>query len=171
MKLHFTRFLLLPVTLLAFSSSVWSSDLPDPVITPGAIDSSVTQDNIRDTICVKGYAKTVRPPAYYTSKLKKQQISQYGYDDTNPKHYEEDHLISLEIGGNPRDPKNLWPEPWKSEWNAKKKDELENALHRMVCAEEISLEDAQRAITTDWIAAWKQYVSGHKKRRAKRSNN
>jgi hypothetical protein len=28
----------------------------------------------------------------------------------NPKDYEEDHLISLELGGAPRDPKNLWPQ-------------------------------------------------------------
>jgi hypothetical protein len=27
-------------------------------------------------------------------------------------HYEEDHFISLELGGHPRDPKNLWPEMW-----------------------------------------------------------
>jgi len=31
------------------------------------------------------------------------------YVDKAPSHYEEDHLISLELGGNPRDPKNLWP--------------------------------------------------------------
>ena len=26
--------------------------------------------------------------------------------------YQEDHLISLELGGNPTDPRNLWPEPY-----------------------------------------------------------
>src|SRR5216683_2609243 len=29
-----------------------------------------------------------------------------------PAHYEEDHLVSLELGGHPRDPRNLWPERW-----------------------------------------------------------
>ena len=27
-------------------------------------------------------------------------------------HYEENHFIALELGGNPRDAKNLWPEMW-----------------------------------------------------------
>src|SRR5947209_7106923 len=30
-------------------------DLPDATCTPGAIDPTVTQDNIATTICVKGY--------------------------------------------------------------------------------------------------------------------
>lgn len=146
------------LTLTLAASHVWASDLPDRKLTPGAIDSSVTQDNIQDTICVKGYPKTVRPPASYTNRLKKQQIREYGYADGNPKHYEEDHLIPLEIGGNPRDSLNLWPEPWLSEWNAKKKDKLENKLHRMVCDGEITLKAAQDAIATDWVAAYKKYV-------------
>src|ERR1035437_2160395 len=69
--------------------------LPDPSCTPGAIDQKVTQDNIKQTICVKGYTKTVRPPVSYTNKLKIQQIAAYGYLDKNPRDYEEDHLISL----------------------------------------------------------------------------
>lgn len=35
--------------------------LPDPKCTPGAANPSVTQDNIKDTICVIGFSKTVRP--------------------------------------------------------------------------------------------------------------
>jgi len=30
-----------------------------------------------------------------------------------PSHYEEDHFISLEVGGHPKDPKNLWPEMYE----------------------------------------------------------
>ena len=70
-----TRFLMLSVILiLAASSSVWASDLPDPAITPGAIDPSISQANIQSTVCIRGYTKTVRPPAHYTNKLKKRQI-------------------------------------------------------------------------------------------------
>ena len=32
---------------------------------------------------------------------------------------EEDHLISLEVGGNPFDARNLWPEPYKTKINNK----------------------------------------------------
>jgi hypothetical protein len=100
----------------------------------------------------------VRPPAAYTNKLKKRQIREYGYEDTNPKHYEEDHLIPLSIGGNPRDPNNLWPEPRKSEWGASRKDQLEFVIYKMVCNDQISLKDAQEQMASDWISAYKKYV-------------
>ena len=37
-------------------------------------------------------------------KSRTEQMREYGDADTNPKDYEEDHLIPLEIGGNPTDP-------------------------------------------------------------------
>jgi hypothetical protein len=110
---------------------------------------------------VRGYTKTVRPDAAYTNRLKKHQIQQYGYDDRNPKHYEEDHLIPLEVGGNPTDERNLWPQPRDSEWGAEKKDQLENVLHLMVCRGEIPLAQAQQEVASDWIATWKKYVPSH----------
>lgn len=110
---------------------------------------------------MKGFTKTIRPAAYVTNKLKKRQLSEYGYTDTNPKHYEEDHLIALSIGGSSDDPRNLWPEPRNSEWGADKKDRLEFVMYRMVCAQEISLAEARRAMATNWIEAWKQYVPSH----------
>ena len=103
-------------------------------------------------------AKSIRPPVSYTNHLKRKQIKQYGYTDRNPSHYEEDHLISLALGGSPIDPKNLWPEPRKIEWSAKKKDELENALHKAVCNDEIPLAQAQHEIATDWVGAYRKYV-------------
>ena len=143
---------------IMFAVQVHAADLPAPSITPGAIDPSVTQENIQTTICVKGYTRTVRPPASYTNRLKKWQIREYGYADTNPRHYEEDHLIPLEIGGNPGDPENLWPEPRRSQWNAKEKDRLENLLHREVCDGEIPLKTAQAEIAHDWISADRKYI-------------
>src|SRR5258708_5170319 len=73
--------------------------LPDPNCTPGVINSTVTQANSTTTICISGFTKTIRPPASYTNNLKREQIKKYGYTDTNPHDYEEDHLISLELGG------------------------------------------------------------------------
>jgi hypothetical protein len=121
--------------------------LPDPSCTPGAATSVVTQENTGGTICVAGYTKTVRPSASYTNALKTKQIKQYGYTDTDPSHYEEDHLISLELGGAPSDPRNLWPERGAS---PNPKDRVENRLHAEVCARQISLADAQNIISTDW---------------------
>ena len=169
MKFYCTRFLLLPASLaLVLSFPAWASDLPDSSLTPGAINFNVTQGNIQQTVCVKGYTKTIRPPAHFTNKLKKRQILEYGYADTNPKHYEEDHLIALSIGGAPDDSRNLWPEPRISEWDAKKKDRLEFVLYKMVCAQEISLVEAQHEMATNWIEAWKRYVPSHQHYRFKR---
>lgn len=124
--------------------------LPDKNCTPGVVDPNVTQENIYSTICKSGYTKTVRPPAAYTNKLKAQQILEYGFTDTNPKLYEEDHLISLELGGSPTDPKNLWPEPGAS---PNPKDSIENLCNRKVCRGEVKLSDAQRMIAENWQTA------------------
>jgi hypothetical protein len=133
--------------------------LPNPAWQPGVLNPDVTQDDIQTTICVSGYTSKIRPPVSYTDKLKVQQIAQYGYTDTNPSDYEEDHLISLEIGGHPTDPKNLWPQPrHTTPYNASVKDTLENTLHKMICAGDLSLEAAQHAMATDWVAAYHMYV-------------
>lgn len=148
------------ILLLLISEIVFAGDLPNPAITPGAIDTSITQSNIESTVCLKGYTKTVRPSVYVTNRLKKQQILAYGYTDKNPSHYEEDHLIPLSIGGNPSNPLNLWPQPRISEWGAVKKDALELRLYTMVCSGQLSLDDAREEIRSDWISAYKKYVGG-----------
>jgi len=52
----------------------------------------------------------MRPPSRYTNNLKKQGIKDYRYKEKRLAEYEEDHLIPLQLGGHPTDPKNLWPE-------------------------------------------------------------
>jgi hypothetical protein len=52
--------------------------------------------------------------------------------------HEEDHLISLENGGHPRDPRNLLPEPYKTQIDgqtvgARQKDTVENYIHSAIC--------------------------------------
>ena len=127
--------------------------LPDPTCTPGVADPRVTQDNILTTICVSGYTAKVRPSSRYTDALKAEQIKAYGYTDTNLADYEEDHLIPLELGGHPTDPKNLWPEPRNGEYPATKKDGVENSLHTKVCARLMTLAAAQTAIVKNWESA------------------
>lgn len=73
----------------------------------------------------------------------------YGFTDSIRNH-EEDHLISLELGGAPADPKNLWPEPHASP-NAK--DKVEDFLHTAVCSNKITLQEAQQRIATNWTTA------------------
>ncbi len=113
--------------------------LADPLRTPGVLNPDVTQANIRSTICRRGWTSTIRPPVEYTNALKRRQMRQYG--ETGPlSDYQEDHLISLELGGNPTDARNLWPEPYP---RAADMDRIENELNAKVCSGELTLAQAQ----------------------------
>lgn len=120
---------------------------PDPTCTPGAVDGAVTQDTIDRTICTSGYTATVRPPASATDKVKHEMYKAYGLSDGTPS--ELDHLVSLELGGS-SDVANLWPEPGQV---PNPKDQVENALHKAVCAHKVTLAAAQQAIAEDWTTA------------------
>ena len=111
-----------------------------PTRTPGVLDAAVSQATIGSTICRRGWTATVRPPTSYTSALKLRQMSAYG-ETGPPSRYQEDHLISLELGGNPTDPRNLWPEPYP---RASDVDRMENSLNAQVCSGSLALADAQR---------------------------
>lgn len=127
--------------------------LPDSSCTPGSYNPDVTQSTINSTICVSGWTSTVRPPTSYTNPLKVQGIADYGYSDTNTADYEEDHLVPLELGGAPRDPANLWPEPYYGSPTAYTKDGVETKLKNAVCAGTITLSSARSAIKTNWTTA------------------
>lgn len=133
--------------------------LPNGRRTPGAVNSSVTQANIRSTICRTGYTSTVRPSSSYTTSLKVQQLdSGYAFrGDRSTRDYEEDHLIALEIGGAPNAARNLWPEPYADSVGARTKDLVENQLHDLVCSGRISLRVAQHAIASNWWLAYQRY--------------
>jgi hypothetical protein len=114
-----------------------------PVLTPGVLNAAVNDATIRSTICKRGWTATVRPPTSYTSALKLRQLTAYG--ETGPTEaYQEDHLISLELGGDPTDPRNLWPEPYP---RASDVDRIENDLNAKVCSGTLSLAEAQRRET------------------------
>src|SRR5262245_60493092 len=68
-----------------------------PVLTPGVLNAAVTQVTIASTICKRGWTATIRPPTSYTSALKLRQMAAYG-EIGRPEEYQEDHLISLELG-------------------------------------------------------------------------
>ena len=166
---------------------------PDPSRTPGASNPDITQDNIADNICNPNWStKSIRPPVSYTNQLKVEQMTEYGdavtdvdaacpLHSSNRKCYEEDHLIALEDGGNPRDPKNLWPEPYDTQVNGKtigahQKDIVEGFIHDEICFaipdskknsripahKSITLQRGQEILATDWYACYRsiQNVKG-----------
>lgn len=124
---------------------------------PGALNPNVTQGNIGSTVCVAGWTATVRPPSSYTTRLKIRQMSTLNLPGL-PRRYEEDHLVPLALGGHPTSLDNLRPQRWVGRWGAHKKDRLESYLHKMVCKDKITLVEAQTAIRTDWVAAYKRYL-------------
>jgi hypothetical protein len=133
--------------------------LPDQACTPGAISPQVTQANIATTICHDGYTATVRPPESVTEPEKLASAAAYGY--TGPLHIAEyDHLIPLELGGDPNVPANLWVQPNDRPGAAttyNTKDKLETTLNRLVCSGHLLLATAQQAIALNWVAAYAQY--------------
>ena len=119
-------------------------------LTPGSVFPNAT----REEICVPGYTKRVR---HVSGETKRERYHAYGISHHRPGDYEMDHLISLELGGD-NEPTNLWPEPYHGTNNAHVKDKVENELHRLVCNGTIPLEQAQREIATDWLAAYRRHV-------------
>lgn len=133
---------------------------PDPACTPGATNPGVTPATVNQTICRKGWTSTVRPSASYTDRLERQGIIDYNLRDSSgqlmsTKETEEDHLIPLELGGSPTDPKNLWPE-YDNGHIPNPKDDVENAAKETACAHPDRLPELQQKMATDWIRLGKE---------------
>ena len=210
MLIHFTipvalACILRPHGARAQSSRIDPAEIyPDPARTPGAANPQVTQENIKDNICNRHWStKLIRPPAGYTSKLKRKQLREYGdtvhqaraelinpstgkVDTTrcvarsdNPACYEEDHVISLEDGGHPTDPKNLFPEPYNTKvggviTGAHQKDIVEGFIHDEICYDipnsrknsfipattSITLKRGQEILAGDWYACYESIKKG-----------
>jgi hypothetical protein len=121
--------------------------LPDKKLTPGDFLS-----RSKDEICGPGFIQKVgRTPQ------KSKDLIFERFRIARRSAYEIDHLASKGLGGS-NDLKNLYPQPRQALWNVQKKDQLENLLHRLVCSGKIPLGEAQEAIVTDWIGAYKKYI-------------
>lgn len=150
-----------PVVSQPSSGCHSTNGMPDPTCTPGIDNPDITQATIGQTICSSSWTtKSIRPPVSYTTPLKIKQIGEYGYSDTSTTDYEEDHLIPLTVGGNPTDPKNLWPEPAHILVNGddlgfREKDKVEVWLNRQVCSGAMTLDDARNGIAKDWVVEYR----------------
>jgi hypothetical protein len=124
--------------------------VPDHNLTPGATRPVGLSD-----VCSRAHEEVVSDvPAF----LRQQVFREYGIVNPRPGDYEVDYLIAPGLGG-AEDIHNLWPQPATSSgWNAHVKDALEERLHQLVCAGKLDLPTAQRAIASDWIAAYKTYL-------------
>ena len=138
------------------SCHITPTNRPDPVCTPGAASSAVTQANIGSTICVRGYTSRpgIRAPQSETGPVKIAAMKAYGESPGSIGTTELDHLVPLTLGGS-NSVENLWPEPSDIP-NAgflNTKDLLEVALAAAVCARKVTLAAAQSAIANNWVTA------------------
>ena len=123
-------------------------------LTPG--DVLTTDANI---VCVSGYASSVRK---VPESLKRTVFLSYGITKRLGDDWEIDHLISLELGGS-NSIRNLWPESGSTQpLNYHIKDRLENAMHDLVCNGQITLQEAQRGIATNWALLYKTWLGNLK---------
>lgn len=137
-----------------FDQLVAAHVLPDPTSNPGEINPDVTSATIAKTICVHGWTATVRPPVAYTNKLKAKLLPPgHGLAD-----YELDHLMSIEDGGAPAAPANLWMMVYADHYGARVKDVLETKVSRAVCAGKMTLDQARAALIPNWLEGYVQYV-------------
>lgn len=137
--------------------------LPDPKITPGLERATDKTD-----IYICGTTKGTRHSTKEIRKKLTQSIKEKVYVQYHLKSHTDgqcngvkqfcqvDHLVSLELGGNPDDLSNLWVQPYEGEWNAHDKDRLENELHKQVCLGNMDLVDVQNRIKTNWIQLYKE---------------
>lgn len=125
---------------------------PDPTLTPGAWKSPPTP---LPDLCRPGYTNTVRR---VTEKAKQRVYRSYHIDPAGAtkRGYRIDHLVPLGLDGTNED-RNLWPET-----GSQKKDALEDRLRRLVCTGAISLQAAQWAISSDWVAAYDRYFPANR---------
>lgn len=134
--------LLVPVLAAVPLPTLLAAAVPDLSPPPGAINPNVTQSNISQTICVRGWTEMVRPSREYADRLKIEMIRERRLPG-GPADYQLDHWVPLEIGGHPTDRRNLWPQP---KADARLKDRLERALHTAVCGAAMTLAAAQRCL-------------------------
>ena len=133
--------------------------LPDPHCTPGSTNPRVTQADLASTVCKSGYTASIRPPASITGREKTASEASYSFKG-KASTTEYDHLISLELGGDPNSPLNLWPEPNKARAAGvnNPKDAVEDKLKSLVCnavhkKPYLPLAKAQYLIATNWTTA------------------
>ena len=131
--------------------------LPNNAATPGVVNTKVKPANINQTICKPSWVKTALPKASALNRVKTAQMKAAKYAAGDAKKYELDHRIPIEVGGDPRNPKNLWLQPLDIQWNALVKNKLETYVQTEICAGRMKLADGQAIFQRDWVDVFRLY--------------
>jgi hypothetical protein len=123
---------------------------PDSRCSPGAYYSGLTSAVIcASTFRTSSVRDVPQSEKYAVEREYGMQVRLYG------RTIEIDHIVSLELGGS-NDIANLFPEPGSGIASYHAKDRLENRLHEMVCAGQLSLRATQVRIAADWTALYRR---------------
>lgn len=150
---------IVPVVVVATSSA--PADIM-PIV-PGMTNPDINSSNMSQNICNPHWStSSIRPSTSYTGPIKVQALAAYNARfGTTYKlaDGELDHLISIELGGNPTSVENLWFEPYVTTVSGKvigahQKDLVENYLHKQVCSGAMSLDVAQDLIVNSWYQVY-----------------
>jgi len=114
------------------------------------LNASVRKETLSQTICMRGYTRTIRPPATITNTIKYEMLRKKGYTISAMHDFILDHKIPLSLGGAPNNLDNFM---LQSEEESKSKDRVELCLSKSVCAGRLSLDEAQKEIWRDWRQA------------------
>lgn len=134
---------------------------------PGVVYSP-TSTNVSGTLCNKEWStSSIRPSTSYTGPLKLKKLADYNKQFAKSYTLAEgelDHVISIELGGDPTNPDNLDFEPYNTmvdgkQMGAHQKDAVENLLHREVCAGTISLSTAQDDVVNHWMDVYNNQIA------------
>lgn len=149
---------LILIAMLTMCISAYADTLPNPKLTPGNA-RNVDQVTLctTSTKLVRNVPETEKKAIYKQYNLTGNHTG-YCKDTLSVKDEgcEVDHLISLELGGS-NDITNLWPQPYFGDWNAHTKDKFENFLHAQVCSNKMSMTQAQKEISSNWITNYKTH--------------
>jgi len=113
--------------------------VPDPVLTPGELDSSL--------VCVSNDDR----PRTVSASEKNAILAAYGYPaNTNKSAGEFDHWFPHWMGGSDG-PRNIWFEPHAGEFGSFTKDKVELLLWRVVCVNRtMTLNQALKLYLRGW---------------------
>jgi hypothetical protein len=128
------------------TETVYRNRPAPPPTAPGDIFEGVTVDNLRQP----GYSKRAKD---VPAELEREIYAWHGIRDHTG--FVIDHLVPVELAGRST-LANLWPLRVE---DAKRKDRLSAKLHELVLSGRLELGAAQREIASNWIEAYKKYVS------------
>jgi hypothetical protein len=127
---------------------------PDPKLTPGVVASTDLAAVCRQSKRAQGSYSQMNVLIAPGDQLAV--LNAYKISALQAKHYGFDFLIPLQLGG-ANAQANIWPMPRTHGVGFHEKYVLNIRLHILVCHGEMALDQAQRAVASDWIKLWMRY--------------